>query len=117
MIRIVERDFSEVIKVDMKETMFESMLKFIHEHQEKEQRYLVDKYPKIQQVLSIKAKDSDDDNGASGSKYIVKCQMLHLVNTGTSRAAGVFEQYEATCLVDVQEFDNYRKKRNSIIWL
>jgi len=100
-----------------KENLFELMLKFIHEHQEKQQQYLADKYPKIQQVLSIKAKEDDDDNGASGSHYIVKCQMLHFVTTGTSRASGVFEQYEATCLVDAREFEKFKNKEKSIIWL
>jgi hypothetical protein len=100
-------------------TTRETMLKFIVERMKKPdgQLMLPDLAPKVQQVLSIGLKDYDDDNGAAGEYYIVNCQMLHWVVTGTSRDAGVFEQYEATCLVDRREFDKFVNKEKAIIWL
>jgi hypothetical protein len=100
-------------------TTRESMLKFLFERMKKSdgQLMLPDVTPKIQQVLEIKLKEDDDDNGAAGEHYVVKCQMLHWVVTGTSRDAGVFEQYEATCLVDRREFDKFVNKEKAIIWL
>ena len=99
--------------------MFETMLKFIAQSITKPDGQLIlpDLTPKIQMVTSIKLKEDDDDRGAAGDHYIVKCQMLHWVVTGTSRDSGVFEQYEATCLVDRQEFDKYNRKEKSIIWI
>lgn len=100
-------------------TTRESMLKFLCERMKKPdgQLMLPDVTPKIQQVLEIKLKDDDDDNGSAGEHYVVKCQMLHWVVTGTSNNSGVFEQYEATCLVDRREFDKFVNKEKAIIWL
>jgi len=100
-------------------TLFETMLKFIAQSITKPEGQLMlpMETPKIQSVLGIKIKEDDDDRGAAGDHYIVRCQMLRWVVTGTVPQSGVFEQYEATCLVDRQEFDKFNRKEKSIIWL
>jgi len=74
-------------------------------------------YPKIQKVLDVKIKEEDDDYGAMGERYIVKCLMLRYANTGTNRNAITPIQEEAICLVDVNEFKKFVNKENAIIWL
>jgi hypothetical protein len=74
-------------------------------------------FPKIQQILEIKMKENDDEHGAMGEHYVVKCQMIVYRNTSTSPNGGVFEQCEATCLVDTHEFKKFVSKENAIIWL
>jgi hypothetical protein len=74
-------------------------------------------YPKINQVLSFKIKDCDDDYGAMGEHYVVKCKMLVYTDTGTAPSGGTFKYIESTCLVDVIEFKKFVSKQHSVIWL
>ncbi len=79
-------------------------------------------YPKINRVLDVKIKDCDDDYGAMGEHYMVKCEMLVYTNTGTGTVSdcfksGTFEYIESTCLVNIAEFKKFVRKQHSIIWL
>lgn len=95
-------------------TKKEAMLEFLKQREsDPSDKY----YPKVQQVLEMKLKDCDDDNGAAGEHYQVKCLMIYYENVGTVVHAVRPVQKEATCLVDVHEFTKFMKKENAIIWL
>lgn len=88
------------------------MLEFIVQHEGDPQTKT---YPKIQQVLEIKMKENDDNYGAMGEHYVVKCKMLVYTNTGTTPSGGVFENVDATCLIDVAEFKKLSEEKQ-IAW-
>jgi len=95
-------------------TQREAMVKFIAERLGDSSDNTV---PKIQQVLHIGIKDSDDDNGPIGKHYVVKCLMIRWKITGTVPKSGVYEQFEATCLVNRHIFDKYMINENALIWI
>jgi hypothetical protein len=74
--------------------------------------------PRVLDVLDVKIKDCDDEYGAIGEHYVVNCKMiLQNVALEKSNEMRKGKPYKATCLVSKKEFDNYRNKRNPIIWL
>lgn len=95
-------------------TVFESMHEFLKE-QEGEP---FEVKPRVQKITSIKLKEDDDDFGAAGKHYIVKCKML-IKNTAFSKPNTIIKGkvYDATCLVDAHVFNEYREKTNKVIWL
>jgi len=95
-------------------TIFESMFEFFKEQEGEPFRAL----PRVLQVLSIKLKDTDDAHGAAGEHYVVKCT-LHDKTTAYSKenTVTIGKPYEATCLVNVQVFKEFRERRCKVIWL
>ena len=95
-------------------TVFESMLEFLKQEEGDPFQVL----PRVREVLSIKLKDCDDDYGPIGEHYVVKCKML-LRNTAYTKENTITKGkvYEATCLVNVREFDKFRSVKNKVIWL
>jgi hypothetical protein len=95
-------------------TVFESMQEFLKEQEGDPFNIL----PRVQKVLSIKLKDCDDDYGPIGKHYVVKCKMLLKTTAYTKENTMTKGKvYEATCLVDVREFDKFRSAKNKVIWL
>ena len=76
-----------------KDDLKSQMLKFIGE-----------KYPNVQEIVSVVTQDWDDDDGVIGENYIVECFVY-----GTLK--------QKTCKVNRAEFDRYYKKENAIKWI
>ena len=95
-------------------TIFESMLEFLKE-QEVEPFHVL---PRVQRIIGIKLKEDDDDYGAARQHYIVRCEMLNkTIAYSEENTVTEGKLYETKCLVNAIEFDNYRQKRNKVIWL
>ena len=102
-------------------TVIEDMLEFLK--QQEDEPYQV--IPRVQKVLGIKLKDCDDDYGAIGEHYIVKCKMRFRNHSTAPTGYGIdisdsnpkSKTYEATCLVSRKEFDKYRNEKQTVIWI
>ena len=72
------------------------------------------KTPNLKEVLDFSIKKCDDEEGAIGEHYIVRCILLIPDSTST-----VFTTIESkrTCLVDRQEFQKWKRKEDSIRWV
>lgn len=73
------------------------------------------KNPNLVEILDIKLKEDDDEYGAIGEHYVVKCSLKVLSSSSTSNNVLVDE--EQTCLVNVLEFQKWARKEDSIIWI
>lgn len=102
-------------------TIIEDMLEFLKQNEGEPHQII----PRVQKVLGIKLKDCDDDYGAIGEHYVVKCKMRfenhsidpvnHIIDISNGNPKS--KTYETICLVSKKEFDNYRNKQQTIIWL
>jgi len=103
-------------------TTKEVMLEFLKKEEEK--ITFNDVCPRVQKVLQIEPKTNNDEYGGCGEHYKVKCQMLRCDNPPVLTMEGEpygrtikGKPYEAICLVDAKEFNEYKSKKNKIIWL
>jgi hypothetical protein len=95
-------------------TLIEDMFDFLKQNEGEPYQVI----PRVQKVLGIKFKDCDDDYGAIGEHYIVNCKMRwDDVVIDTLHEPPKNKSYEAVCLVSRKEFDNYRNKEQTIIWI
>jgi hypothetical protein len=78
------------------------MLSFI---KEKNSKY------KVREVLEIKLKDYDDEDGAIGEHYIVDCIIL---KSDPEENLSPYNPFEVQCLVNKVEFDSWNTE---IKWL
>ena len=69
----------------------------------------------IEEILSVKLKDSDDNYGAIGQHYVVKLKQR--VPDFTMTTGGQYKLVESTCLVSVKQFNNFLEKHRAVIWL
>ncbi len=60
------------------------------------------KTPNLKEVLDVKSKDYDDENGFIGEHYEVRC-LLNVLDTNIPTENMLGEE-EKICLVDKQEF-------------
>lgn len=77
--------------------------------------FIKTKNPYIKEVLDFTIKKDDDDFGAIGEHYVVKC--LIYVPDPTIPIHNMLGEIERTCLVDVNEFNNSLKGAKSVIWI
>lgn len=94
-------------------TIIEDMLEFLKQ-QEGESFQIM---PRVVKVLGIKLKDCDDNYGAIGEHYVVNCKMKWHNVPYEPMQHGTYKNYKAVCLVSKKEFDNYRNKKQTVIWL
>jgi hypothetical protein len=73
------------------------------------------KTPNIKEVLDVRLKDSDDEDGYIGEHYIVSC-LLNVLDT-TIPINNMFGEVEKKCLVDVDTFKRWLNDKSSIKWI
>ncbi len=74
------------------------------------------KKPNLLEVLDVKLKEDDDENGFIGEHYIVRC-LLSCPDTSIPIDNSMGRK-ESTCLVDRYEFHKWiNKNEKSIIWI
>ena len=86
------------------------MFGFIWEHQK---NYVPETY--IEEILSVELKEDDDDHGKAGEHYVVR--LKHCIPKFTFTAGNQYELVEATCLVNVKQFNHYVEKNQAVIWI
>ena len=69
----------------------------------------------VWEILDVKLKDTDDDDGLIGEHYIVKC-VLRVPDTSIPMA-NMFGRIERTCLVNISQFNSWLREKESIKWL
>ncbi len=73
------------------------------------------KTPNLKEVLDVKVKDYDDENGFINEHYVVRC-LLNVPNTNIP-INNMLDKREKICLVDKQEFNKWVKGENSVKWI
>jgi len=76
--------------------------------------FIKSKTPNLVNVLSVKSKDYDDEDGLAFEHYIVKCKIRMINPTGSPSWS---EDVEKSCLVNVTEYNNWLSKEESIKWI
>ena len=77
--------------------------------------FIKSKNPNLVKVYNVKSKDYDDENGAAYDHYIVECQLA--VADTTIPMDNLFGKKDATCLVNVEEYNRWVKNEESIKWI
>ena len=77
--------------------------------------FIKEKNPEIQEVLDVRVKDDDDEDGFIGEHYIVNC-LVRKINPNTPSGFPE-ENVEKTCLVDIKIFRKWVKNEESIKWI
>ena len=73
------------------------------------------KTPNLKEVLDVKTKDYDDENGFIGEHYEVRC-LLQVPDTSIP-INNMLGKKEKICLVSVSEFNSWLKGEDSIKWV
>lgn len=73
------------------------------------------KTPNLKEVLDVKTKDYDDENGFIGEHYEVRC-LLKVPDTNIP-IENMLGEREKICLVDKQEFKRWVKGESSVKWI
>jgi hypothetical protein len=87
-----------------------NMYRFITEHQS---RFVPETY--IEEILSVKIKEDDDDHGPMGKHYVVKLKQRMPDFSFTS--GNQYKSVESTCLVNARQFNHFVGKLKAVIWL
>ncbi len=80
------------------------------------------KTPNLKEVLDVKIKDFDDENGFIGQHYVVKC-LLKVPDTRTPLENMLGEKeylsinQKRTCLVNREVFNEWVKNKESVKWI
>ena len=69
----------------------------------------------IDEILEIKIKDSDDDNGAMGEHFVVRLKQR--IPDFTMTCGNQYKLVESTCLVNAKQFNHFVEKHRAVIWL
>ena len=77
--------------------------------------FIKNKNPNLVKVFSIESKDYDDENGAAYEHYIVKCQIA--VADPSYIVMNLFGKKDATCLVNIEEYNKWVKNEESVKWI
>lgn len=75
--------------------------------------------PKTREVIEAKLNEDDDEYGFIGEYYTVKCIVDisdNLEYNGVTYP-GFYTPVEKTCLVDVQEFCKWLRKKEAVRWI
>lgn len=75
-------------------------------------RYNLNDSFKIYDITLIYLKQNDDDNGYANEDYEVECRV-----EWTDPQSPKFRGALRTCLVNVEEYQSYIKRKHSIKWL
>ena len=86
------------------------MFGFITEHQK---NFVPSTY--IEEIVSVKIKEDDDDNGAMGEHYVVTLKQR--VPDFTMTTGNQYKLVESKCLVNARQFNDFVEKHRAIIWL
>ena len=73
------------------------------------------KTPNLKEVLGVKVKDYDDENGFIDEHYEVRC-LLSVPDTNIP-IQNMLGEREKICLVDKQEFNKWVKGESSVKWI
>ena len=73
------------------------------------------KTPNLKEVLDVKIKDCDDENGLINEHFEVRC-LLKVPDTNIPIENMLGEQ-EKICLVHKQEFNRWMKSESSVKWI
>jgi hypothetical protein len=77
--------------------------------------FIKTKTPNLARVISVQDKQTDNEHGSIDEHFVVKC-VLRVPNTSIP-IHNLLGEKEATCLVDVSEFNRWLKNESSVKWI
>ena len=87
---------------------------YMHRFISENQKYFVPSIY-IEEILSVKIKEDDDDNGPMGEHYVV--QLKQRMPDFTMTCGNQYKLVTSTCLVNARQFNNFVEKHRAVIWL